>query len=118
MAEQNILQHWILPQQGLNKDTRYENAPPGNAPKLNALDSNCNQVIHCTVLEHVAMTANMNKEDTFKFSVNSPLTQDDAYLHLWDPSLQLTHPMGWKAGVPSSKQIIEDMMRIPEYSVL
>ena len=42
MAEQNILQHWILPQQGLNKGTRYENAPPGNAPKLNALDSNCN----------------------------------------------------------------------------
>ena len=73
MAEQNISQHWILPQQGLNKGTRYKNAPPGNAPELNALDSNCNQDIHCAVLEHVAMTANMNNKDPHKFSVNSPL---------------------------------------------
>ena len=87
MADQNILQHWILPQQSLNKGTQYENAPPGNVPELNALDSNCNRDIHCAVLEHVAMTANMDKEDTRKFSVNSPLRQDDAYLRLWDPSL-------------------------------
>eukprot|EP00957_Ditylum_brightwellii_P004696 356855-Ditylum_brightwellii.AAC.1 len=64
------------------------------------------------------MATNMNKEDPHKFSVNSPLRQDGAYLRLWDPLLQLTHPMGWETGVPSSKQIIEDMMRIPEYSVL
>eukprot|EP00957_Ditylum_brightwellii_P008447 640352-Ditylum_brightwellii.AAC.2 len=26
--------------------------------------------------------------------------------------------MGWEAGVPSSKRIVEDMLRIPNYSIL
>ena len=60
MGKENILKHWILPQEGLNKGTRYENAPPGNAPELNALDSNLNQDIHCAVLEHASITSTMS----------------------------------------------------------
>eukprot|EP00957_Ditylum_brightwellii_P118180 9013913-Ditylum_brightwellii.AAC.1 len=60
----------------------------------------------------------MNKNEKQKFSVSSPKHQDNAYLTLWDPQLQLTHSMGWDAGTPSSKRIVEDMMRIPKYSIL
>ena len=42
----------------------------------------------------------------------------DAYMCLWDPALQVSHSMGWQAGVPSSKHIIEDMTRIYEYSIM
>eukprot|EP00957_Ditylum_brightwellii_P100685 7673287-Ditylum_brightwellii.AAC.1 len=109
MQQENILKHWILPEQGLNKGMRYEKAYPCNAPELNALDSNCNRDIHCAVLEHVCITSTMNKNDKQKFSVSSPKLQDNAYLMLWDPQLQTTHSMGWEAGVPSSKRIVEDM---------
>eukprot|EP00957_Ditylum_brightwellii_P106953 8159977-Ditylum_brightwellii.AAC.1 len=37
MKKKDILKHWILPEKGLNKGTRYAMAPPGNAPELNAL---------------------------------------------------------------------------------
>eukprot|EP00957_Ditylum_brightwellii_P053435 4049477-Ditylum_brightwellii.AAC.1 len=60
----------------------------------------------------------MKKTDKRKFSVDSPKHQGDAYMHLWDPSLQLSHSMGWQAGVPSSKRIIKDMTRIHEYSIM
>eukprot|EP00957_Ditylum_brightwellii_P093359 7109080-Ditylum_brightwellii.AAC.1 len=51
-----------------------------------------------------------------KFSISTPKRQDSTYPYLWDPSLQLT--MGWEAGVPSSKRILQDMTRIPNYSIL
>eukprot|EP00957_Ditylum_brightwellii_P041804 3165282-Ditylum_brightwellii.AAC.1 len=60
----------------------------------------------------------MEKTDKRKFSVDSPKHQDDAYMSLWDPSLQVSHSMGWRAGVPSSKHIIEDVTRIHEYSII
>eukprot|EP00957_Ditylum_brightwellii_P047166 3581840-Ditylum_brightwellii.AAC.1 len=93
-------------------------APPENSPEPNALDSYCNCDIHCAVLEHVALTAHIEKTDKRKFSVDSLKNQDDAYMRLWDPRLQLTHPMGWEAGVPSSRCIVEDMNRIHEYSIM
>eukprot|EP00957_Ditylum_brightwellii_P129438 9874537-Ditylum_brightwellii.AAC.1 len=69
-------------------------ALPGNAPELNTLGSSCNHDTHCAVLEHVALTAHMKATDKRKFSVDSPNCQDDAYMHLWDPALQLCHNMG------------------------
>eukprot|EP00957_Ditylum_brightwellii_P159824 12165659-Ditylum_brightwellii.AAC.1 len=43
---------------------------------------------------------------------------ESAYLCLWDPLLHTRHPLGWESGVPSSKQILEDMQHIPNYSIL
>eukprot|EP00957_Ditylum_brightwellii_P158991 12101226-Ditylum_brightwellii.AAC.1 len=50
-----------------------------------------------------------------KFSVSTVKQQDRAYLRLWDPELQ--QRLGWEAGVPSSKRIVEDMAQIAEYSI-
>eukprot|EP00957_Ditylum_brightwellii_P192612 14664869-Ditylum_brightwellii.AAC.1 len=101
MESKNILKHWILPEQGLNKGT-----------------SNCNQDIHCAVLEHVDLTPPIKKIDKRKKSVDSPKYQDDAYMRLWDPALQVCHSMGWQAGVTSSKCIINDMTRVYEYTIM
>eukprot|EP00957_Ditylum_brightwellii_P063695 4834298-Ditylum_brightwellii.AAC.1 len=116
MKEEKIFQHWILPEQGLNRGTRYKNHVPGNAPEFNALNTNLNRNIHSAVLEHVSYTASLNKTDKRKFSVSNPQQQDSAYLHLWDPSLQLR--LGWDAGVPISHRIVEDMAWISDYSIL
>eukprot|EP00957_Ditylum_brightwellii_P039712 3005017-Ditylum_brightwellii.AAC.1 len=99
MEEKGILKHWILPEQGLNKGT------------------NCNRDIHCAVLEHVSHTATLQNTDKRKFTVSMPKRQDHAYLRLCYPSLQLIHLMGWEAGNPSLKRILEDMGRIPNYSI-
>eukprot|EP00957_Ditylum_brightwellii_P157847 12015097-Ditylum_brightwellii.AAC.1 len=53
-----------------------------------------------------------------KFSVNLPLLQDNENRRLWDPSLQYNHSLGWEAGVPSSKKIVKDTMRVPQYSIV
>eukprot|EP00957_Ditylum_brightwellii_P169734 12919722-Ditylum_brightwellii.AAC.1 len=37
---------------------------------------------------------------------------------LWDPDLQVSHSMGWQAGVPPSKRMIKDMTRVHEYSIM
>eukprot|EP00957_Ditylum_brightwellii_P124837 9515839-Ditylum_brightwellii.AAC.1 len=95
MKEEKILQHWILPEQGLNRGTRYENCVPGNASEFNAFNSNLNCDIHSAVLEHVSYTASLNKMDKRKFSVSTPQQQDSVFLHLWDPSHQLR--LGWEA---------------------
>ena len=92
-----------------------QNALTGNVSEFNALYSNCNRNIHCAVLEYVSHTATLQNTDKEKFSVSTPIQQDSIYLRLWDPSLQLSHPTGWEAGVPSSKHILEDMARIPKY---
>eukprot|EP00957_Ditylum_brightwellii_P158048 12030873-Ditylum_brightwellii.AAC.1 len=68
MEERGILKHWILPKQGLNKGTQYKNAPTGNAPEFNALDSSCNRNIHCAVLEHISHTATLQNTDKQKFT--------------------------------------------------
>eukprot|EP00957_Ditylum_brightwellii_P021710 1637713-Ditylum_brightwellii.AAC.1 len=52
MKGEKILQHWVLPEQGLNRGIQYENYFPGSAPEFNALDSNLKHDIHSAVLEH------------------------------------------------------------------
>eukprot|EP00957_Ditylum_brightwellii_P060900 4622605-Ditylum_brightwellii.AAC.1 len=116
MKEEKILQHWILPEQGLNRGIWYENRIQGNAPEFNALDSNLNCSIHNVVLEHVSYTASLNKTDKQKFSVSTPKQQGSAYLCLWDPSLQLR--LGWDAGAPSLHKVVEDMVQIMDDSIL
>eukprot|EP00957_Ditylum_brightwellii_P079412 6038688-Ditylum_brightwellii.AAC.1 len=88
---------------------------PGNALEFNALDSNFNHNIHCTVLEHVSYTASLHLTNKQQFSVGTVKQQDRAYLRLWDPELQ--QRLGWEAGVPSLKRILEDMAQIAEYFI-
>eukprot|EP00957_Ditylum_brightwellii_P176049 13405050-Ditylum_brightwellii.AAC.1 len=80
IRNEGILKHWILPEQNLNKGTRYKHSLTGNAPEFNALDSNCNHNLHCAVLEHVSHTASLPHTDEQNFSVSTHKHQDRAYL--------------------------------------
>eukprot|EP00957_Ditylum_brightwellii_P024305 1832823-Ditylum_brightwellii.AAC.1 len=75
---------------GLNKGKHYKNNVPGNVPGSNALNSNINRDINCTVLDHVSYTALLQQTNKCKFS---------------------------DAGVPSLKMVIEDMSKIVDYSI-
>eukprot|EP00957_Ditylum_brightwellii_P049820 3777044-Ditylum_brightwellii.AAC.1 len=100
----------------LNKGTCYKNCVPGNSPEYNALDSNINRDIHCIVLEHVSHTALLPHTNKQKFSDSTVKIQDSAYIWLWGIELKPTHD--WEAGVPNSKQTLQDMTRIVNYSIL
>eukprot|EP00957_Ditylum_brightwellii_P096831 7374127-Ditylum_brightwellii.AAC.1 len=83
MQQEGILKHWILPEQGLNSGTQFANTPTGNAPKFNALDSNCNCDIHRTVLRHVSHTAHLqNTNGQFLPSFVGPIVIDQPSLGL------------------------------------
>eukprot|EP00957_Ditylum_brightwellii_P037877 2864501-Ditylum_brightwellii.AAC.1 len=74
--EEVDIKNWILPDQCLNKETRYENRVPGNAPEFNRVDINLHCDIYCAVLEHCSYTAQLAQADKQKFSVSTPLRQD------------------------------------------
>ena len=117
MAEQGILKHQILPENGLNANIKgYKERIPGNQPELNALDSNCNQDVHSAANKHVTFTATAKKDDPWKFSLSTPKEMDRTYLQLFDPDLQVK--FGWEPGIPSSKRIVEDMNQIFDYTAL
>eukprot|EP00957_Ditylum_brightwellii_P182248 13884463-Ditylum_brightwellii.AAC.1 len=93
--EKGILKHWILPEQGLNKEPRHKISPTDNAPKFNALDCNYNCNVHYAVQEHISHTDILPHTNAHTFSLT----------------------MGWKAGTPSSKMILDDMAQILNYYI-
>ena len=61
MDKEGILKHWLLPKEGLNKGTVYENRPIGNSPELMPLDCSCNRYLHDCVNRHVIYTSQLDK---------------------------------------------------------
>ena len=49
MKKTGIINHWILPQNKLNENTKYANRPIGNSPEVMPLDSNLNKDLHESV---------------------------------------------------------------------
>ena len=46
MIKTGFIDHWILPQNNLNSQTKYENRPVGNSPVVMPMDSNLNKDLH------------------------------------------------------------------------
>lgn len=88
MRENDLLQHWILPEQNLFYDQpelkRYRGRPPGNCPELNSLDQSCNKDIHEAVNKHVALTLSLEDGDDRKFSLNTPTQAKKAYRRIFE----------------------------------
>jgi len=112
----NFLDHWILPQQDLNKGTKYSYRPPGNSPELMPMDAYLNRDVHECVSRHVNVMRGMcdTLKVTFRgqqirrrFCSSCPVRLREAYLRVWDP--QLEHPA--ENGCPSSARIVQDVMR-------
>ena len=73
MKQKNYYKRWLIPQNGLNAGTRYENRPVGNRPEFMPLDNSLNADIQYSLSLHCALTAHLNDEDDRKFSMRTPL---------------------------------------------
>ena len=67
MRKQGIIDHWILPENGLNKQTKYENQPIGNSPEIMPHDSNLNKDLHKGVNWLCVLTNGMDNKNPKKF---------------------------------------------------
>jgi len=105
MAEQNYLDRWLLPVEGLNDGTRYQGRPIGNSSELMPLDTSLNKDIHDAFTRHRALTVHLPHDHPAIFSSATPADLERGYLQLLDPAL------GDEMGVPSSKRIVEDILK-------
>ena len=105
MTERGIINHWILPQNGLNGQTKYEHRPVGNSPEMMPLDCSLNKDLHEGVGWLCAITTNLSSDDPKKFDKSTPKRARSAYLRAWDPRHE-------PDGFPSSKRIVEDIEKV------
>ena len=105
LQETNIIDHWILPQQGCNKKTKFANRPVGNSPEVMPLDSNLNKDLHEGVSWLCAVTARLDDSDPNKFSKTTPKRALSAYRRAWYPTFL-------PEGFPNSQRIVRDVDRV------
>ena len=99
MREKGYLDKWILPEENLNKGTRYAYSPVGNSPELMPLDCSLFEYLHKCVNRHVVYTLKLHKGDDKKFSLATIPKAVSAYTRIWNDPL----------GEPSSHIIIQDI---------
>ena len=63
MRENGIIDHWILPELGLNDGTPYTNCPVGNSPKIMPLDCSLNKDIHEGVRRHWIFFGKLDRDN-------------------------------------------------------
>lgn len=90
MAEEGIINRWILPENGLNAGTIYEGRPVGNCPEIMPLDCNLNKDCHEGAKRQILYTNQLDKDDPRKFSLKTPKQGADTYRRLWDRLIILT----------------------------
>ena len=105
MTERGIINHWILPQNGLNGNSKYSNRPIGNSPEMMPLDCSLNKDLHEGVGWLCALTSNLSSDDPKKFDKSTPKRARNAYPRAWDPRHE-------PDGFPSSKRIVEDVEKV------
>jgi len=91
MKEMGYYEHWLLPTEDVNKDTRYANHPVGNSPEFMPMDCHLNKDLDDDVRRHVALTYSLPIEDIRKFSIDTPKNGSSAYLHCWNSISSFPH---------------------------
>ena len=102
MTRTGIINHWVLPQKDINKQTKYFNRPVGNSPEVMPMDSNLNKDLHEGVNWLCCITNRPDNTDQRKFSKTVPKRMLSAYARAWDTSLL-------PEGYPSAKRIVQDI---------
>jgi hypothetical protein len=99
MEDNDLLKYWLLPLEGLQAGTKYQNSIPGDSPELMPLDETLNMDIHSSARYHVAITAHLAKNDPKKFTFSTPKEVSNSYLRLIDDVT---------GNVPSLHRIVQD----------
>ena len=112
MREKGILRHWILPEQGLNKGTRWANSPTGDSPKLMPMDNNLNKDVKTGLKFHARATAHA-ADKSVKYDLSTPPRLDDAIRRMYDVkhSYDADGKYDETKGCPSGKRIVQDVTR-------
>jgi hypothetical protein len=93
MKDRDYFKHWILPLEGLQHGTRYNESIPGDIPELMPLDETLNMDIHASARFHVAITAYLPDGDPIKYSFSTPKEISRAHLRLVHPVTGVPHPV-------------------------
>ena len=112
MADKGILHRWILPQNGLNKGTRFAYSPIGQQPGLMPLDTHINETNHQSADTHVQLSHSLPDNDVRKFSARTPKQLASVYLRLWDQC------HGIDGGAVTSERIKQDVDRVIDETLL
>jgi hypothetical protein len=99
MKNKEYFKHWLLPLEGLQHGTRYNESIHGDSPELMPLDENLNLDIHASACYHVVITAHLPNDDPIKYPFSTPNKISRAYLRL------VHHVTG---GAPSCNQFVQD----------
>ena len=87
MIKSGIINHWILPENNLNKNTIYANRPIRNSPEVMPLDSTLNKDLHEGVNWLCSITNRLDDSNPVKFSTTTLKRLLSAYARAWDTSL-------------------------------
>jgi hypothetical protein len=99
MKNKDYLKHWLLPLEGLQYGTRYNESIPVDSPELMPLYETLNMDIHESARYPVAITAHLPNDDPIKYSFTTPNEISREYLRLVHPAT---------GGAPSCTQIVQD----------
>ena len=91
----------MLPVNGLNINTRYENTVVGNSPEFMPLDNSLNRDIQNSHDVHCIMTNHLSLEDERRFSKATPNLIERGIKRIWDHAY----------GCPDSARILADIER-------
>jgi hypothetical protein len=96
MKEKGYYKYWILPETGLNANTKYSSRPVGDSPELMPWDCSLIKDLDDSFRRHRAWTKKLDSNDPKKFCNSTPNRLDSSYIRLID----LDH--GPLEGVPTS----------------
>ena len=106
MKEKNYYHRWLLPMNGLQEGTPYDERPVGNSPEFMPLDNSLNGYIlnslrfHCVLSRFVLDGEETDKEDSnMRFSFSTPKEIARGLKRIWES----------KMGTLSSARIIQDV---------
>ena len=100
MTRTGIINHWVLPQKDINKQTKYFNWPVGNSPEVMPMESNLNKALHEDVNWLCCITNHLDNTDQKKKT--TPKWMLSAYVRAWDTSFL-------PEGCPLAKRIVQDI---------
>ena len=97
----NCAKKWLVPINGCNGGTKYENRMVGNSPEFMPMDMSLNWDVKSSHNFHCAITSDLDEEDERKFSMKTPKMIARGIKRLFEYHLPAE-------GVPCSSRIIHD----------
>jgi hypothetical protein len=98
MEEKGYLEHWVLPELGLNRYWKYyKDNPTGNGPELHWMDNSLNRDSDVAASAHCAETNMLREGDALfgnKFRMDTPGELTRTYMRVWNGDANGAAPSG------------------------